>query len=291
MLCEEAAPFVPWLSPPSSPCERGGREAPGEGGFESPDWPCQNAPDALRKDFMRRAVFLCMTSLFLSAAFSAVAALPLPRFRPAVLRSGPDSLVNQIDTQALLKKGQKEGAIMFCCRVATTGNVVSYTTYLPVPGSDLLEEEVRKRLDNARLAPAIYEQKPVEVLFYGTAFFSVADGKPKLHIFANQEAAELKAGNDFIGPQPVIGADSKFTGLHYPRERMTVFVKGLVRLALKIDATGNLQDLRAVSEEPAFLGFAQAAITDFTGAKFIPAFRDGDPVESSVELPVFYEPK
>ena len=240
---------------------------------------------------MRRVVFLCMTALFLNAAFPAKAALPLPRFRPAVLGSGPDSVVNQIDTQALLKKGQKEGAIMFCCRVATTGNVVWYTTYLPVPGSDLLEEEVRKRLDNARLAPAIYEHKPVEVLFYGTAFFSVADGKPKLNIFANQEAAELKAGNDFIGPQPVIGADSKFTGLHYPRERMTVFVKGLVRLALKVDATGNLQELRAVSEEPSLLGFAQAAITDFTGAKFIPAFRDGDPVESSVELPVFYEPE
>ena len=238
---------------------------------------------------MRRAVFLCMTSLFLNAAFLAKAAIPAPRFRPAVLGMGPDSLVNRIDTQDLLKKGQKEGAIMFCCRVATTGNVVWYRTYLPVPGSDLLEEEVRKRLDNARLAPAIYEHKPVEVLFYGTAFFSVADGTPKLHIFANQEAAELKAANDFIGPQPVIGADSKFTGLHYPRERMTVFVKGLVRLALKVDATGNLQELRAVSEEPSFLGFAQAAITDFTGAKFIPAFRDGDPVESSVELPVFYE--
>ena len=180
---------------------------------------------------------------------------------------------------------------MFCCRVATTGSVVWYKTYLPVPGSDLLEAEVRKRLDTARLAPAIYEHKPVDVLFYGTVFFSVVDGKPKLHIFANQEAAELKAGNDFISPQPVIGADSKFTGLHYPRERMRVFVKGLARLALKVDTAGNLQDLQAVSEEPASVGLAQAAITDFTGAKFIPAFRDGDPVESSIELPVRYEPE
>jgi hypothetical protein len=180
---------------------------------------------------------------------------------------------------------------MFCCRVATTGDIVSYTTYLPVPGSDLLEAEVRKRLDKARLAPAIYEHKPVEVLFYGTVFFSVIDGKPKLHIFANQEAAELKAANDFIGPQPVVGADSKFTGLHYPRERMTVFVKGLARLALKVDAAGNLQDLQAVSEEPPLVGLAQAALTDFTGAKFIPAFRDGDPVESSILLPVRYEPE
>jgi hypothetical protein len=240
---------------------------------------------------MRGLVFLWITSLFLSATFHAEAGLPPPRFRPAVLGSGPDSLVNQIDTQDLLKKGQKDGAIMFCCRVATTGNVVWYRTYLPVPGSDLLEEEVRKRLDKARLAPAIYEHKPVEVLFYGTVFLSVVDGKPKLHIFANQESDELKAANDFIGPQPVNGADSKFTGLHYPRERMTVFVKGMVRLALKVDAAGNLQDLQAVSEEPPLVGLAQAALTDFTGAKFIPAFRDGDPVESSILLPVSYEPE
>jgi Gram-negative bacterial TonB protein C-terminal len=240
---------------------------------------------------MREVVFVCMTYLFLAAVFPAEAAVPPPRFRPAVLGSGPESLVNQIDIQDLFKKGQKDGAIMFCCRVATTGNVAWYRTYLPVPGSDLLEEEVRKRLDNARLAPAIYEHKPVEVLFYGTVFFSIVDGKPKLHIFANQEAAELKAANDFISPQPVIGADSKFTGLHYPRERMTVFVKGLVRLALKVDLEGNLQDLQAVSEEPPLVGLAQAALTDFTGAKFIPAFRDGDPVESSILLPVRYEPE
>ena len=113
---------------------------------------------------MRGAVFLCATFLFLWAIFPVEAELAPPRFRPAVLGSGPTSLVNQIDTQDLFKKGQKEGAIMFCCRVATTGEVVWYATYLPVPGSDLLEKEVRKRLDKARLAPAIYEYKPVEVL-------------------------------------------------------------------------------------------------------------------------------
>jgi hypothetical protein len=158
-----------------------------------------------------------------------------------------------------------------------------------VPGSTYLEAEVRKRLDKARLAPAIYEHKPVEVLFYGTVFFSVVDGKPKLNIFANQESNELKAANDFIGPQPVIGADSPFTGLHYPRERMKVFVKGFVRLALKVDA--ELAGPAGCLEEPALVGFAQAAITDFTKAKFIPAFRDGDPVESSILLPVRYEPE
>ena len=122
---------------------------------------------------MRGLVFLWITSLFLGATFPAEAEVPAPRFRPAVLGSGPDSLVNQIDTQDLLKKGQKDGAIMFCCRVATTGDVGWYRTYLPVPGSDLLEAEVRKRLDKARLAPAIYEHKPVEVLFQSENFPAV----------------------------------------------------------------------------------------------------------------------
>jgi len=72
---------------------------------------------------------------------------------------------------------------------------------------------------------------------------------------------------------------------------MPVLVKGLVRLALKVDVAGNLQDLRAVSEEPPLLGLAQVAMSDFNKAKFIPAFRDGDPVESSVLLPVPYEPE
>ena len=72
---------------------------------------------------------------------------------------------------------------------------------------------------------------------------------------------------------------------------MPVLVKGLVRLALKVDVAGKVQELRAVSEEPPLLGLSRAAISDFDHAKFIPAFRDGDPVESSVLLPVPYEPE
>ena len=88
---------------------------------------------------VRGLVFLCMTYLFLGAVFPAEAAVPVPRFRPAVLGSGPESLVNQIDFQDLFKKGQKDGAIMFCCRVATTGNDPNSPT---LTGSPLVSSHI-----------------------------------------------------------------------------------------------------------------------------------------------------
>jgi hypothetical protein len=48
--------------------------------------------------------------------------------------------------------------------------------------------------------------------------------------------------------------------------------------------------LQVLSEDPPLLGFGDAALSDFSGAKFIPAFRNGQPVESSVKIPVYYKP-
>jgi hypothetical protein len=215
---------------------------------------------------------------------------PLPRFRPALPGAGPKALVNQIDTQDLLKKGQKNGAVMFCCYIAKTGSISWSKTYRPMPNSNLLKLELEKRLKTIQFFPAIYEHQPVDAIYYGTVVFGVVEGKSRLRVFANQEAGEVKTEADFISPQPIIGGGSPFKGLHYP-EGMPVLLSGLGYLAVKIDATGNLKDLQMAGEEPALTGFAQAAAVDFGKAKFIPAFRDGDPVESNVTLSVYYEPK
>ena len=214
----------------------------------------------------------------------------LPRYRPALLGTGPNSVINRIDTQALITKGQKEGSVMFCCSVKKTGEMVNTWTYRGTPGSQLLEQELVKRLDQAGFVPAIYNRELVHVLFYGTVTFSIVNGKPRLRIFANQEAGELKKESDFVGPQPFIGRDSKFEGLHFPDDVVAVPVSGLVELAMKVDVEGNLKEMRVVSEEPPLLGFRRAAEEDFRVARFIPAFRDGKPVECSITLPVYYEP-
>lgn len=214
----------------------------------------------------------------------------LPLYRPALLGTGPASVINRIDTQDLIKKGQKDGSVMFCCSVTKAGEIANTWTYRGTPGSLLLEQELVRRLDQAGFVPAIYNHQLVPVLFYGTVTFSIVNAKPRLRIFANQEAAELKKESDFVGPQPFVGRDSKFEGLHYPNDVLEAPISGLVELAMKIDADGNLKELRVVSEEPPLVGFRRSATEDFRVAKFIPAFRDGKPVECGITLPVYYEP-
>lgn len=249
---------------------------------------------------MRIAIFLFFVSL-VDAGFAASPtpksgspspspSPALPEFRPALIGTAPNSLINTIDTADLIKKGQKEAAVMFSCLVAPTGNVVRSGAYRGTRGSELLEQELLKRLATAKFIPAIHNHQPVIAVFYGTAKFAVVNGKPRLRIFANQQLEEVDKESDFIGPQPYIGQDSKFTGLHYPETGSTVAVTGVVELALNVDAKGNLKNAQVLSEEPPLLGFGDAVLTDFGGAKFIPAFRSGQPVECNVKIPVFYKP-
>jgi TonB family protein len=214
----------------------------------------------------------------------------LPELRPALVGTGPNSLINTIDTADLSKKGQKDSAVMFTCLVAPTGDIARSGTYRGTKGSELLEKEVLKRLANAKFIPAIHNHQPVLAVFNGTVTFAVVNGKPRLRVFANQQLDELKKESDFIDPQPYVGQDSKFTGTHYPEVPTTVSLTGAVELAIEVDAAGNLKSMQVVSEEPPFLGFGQAALSDFNGAKFIPAFRNGKPVDSKVTIHVYYKP-
>ena len=224
-----------------------------------------------------------------SASPGATAQL-LPQYRPALLGAGPASVINRIDTASLIKDGQKDAQISFSCSVRKTGEIANVWTYRGTPDSNLLERELVRCLDTAVFVPAIYNRQTVHVLFFGTVTFKVVDGKPRLRIFANQEPEELKKESDFVGPQPFIGAGSKFEGLHYPDDSLTSVLSGIVELAVKVDANGNMKELQIVSETPPLAGFRRAAAEDFRVATFIPAFRDGKPVECSVTLPVYYEP-
>ncbi len=219
----------------------------------------------------------------------------LPMYRPILLGTGPDALVNRIDTAGLIKQGQKDAAIMFACSVKKDGTVLSVSTYRGTPDSKLLEQEILKKLSaaaNPKFIPAIYNRTPVDAIYYGTVTFAIVDNKPRLRIFSNQESAELAKENDFIGPQPFWGGDSKFNGFRYPTgESVPVMVDGSAELELKVDATGNLRDVKVLSEHPPFLGFGDAAFNDFSKAKFIPAFREGKPVACDVKIPVYYQEK
>jgi hypothetical protein len=214
----------------------------------------------------------------------------LPMFRPALVGNGPAAIINTIDTKALMQQGQKNAEILFSCSVGKTGDVGWSGTYRGTPGSELLEKEVLKRLDGAKFIPAVYNHQQVEALFYGAVLFAIVDGKPRLRIFSNQEVEDLKNETDFIAPQPFMGSDSGFTGFHYPDD-ITVQVKGVVELKMKVSATGVLEAMEVATEDPPLVGFGDAAMMDFAKARFIPGFRGGKPVESTFMIPVFFHPR
>lgn len=230
---------------------------------------------------------LCLV-LFLSLA-SAVSAQPKrTQFRPAVLGSGADSLVNRIDLKELEKKGQKAGAVMFCAVVTPTGEAGSAWTYRAMPETEALEEELNKKLQDAKFTPPLYNYQPVTVLLFATVLYSPTT-KPRLQILLNQDPQAIKDQSDLIAPQPVVGGDSKFDGLTPPPTEVPL--TAVVDLALKVNREGTLEDARIIAEEPPLLGYGSAALADLQGAKFIPAFRSGDPDAIEIVQPICYKPE
>ena len=210
-------------------------------------------------------------------------------FRPILLGKGPQALINRIDSAGLVKAGQKDGRVMFTCFVDKTGKMVETAVYRASPNSDLLQQELKRRLADATFTPAIYNGAPVDAVYYGTVLFVVVDGKPRLRIFSNQEWPELQKESDFIGPQPVFGGQSQFSGLHYPPAAAAqVPVTGIADIKIKVDNKGNLEWMGVIGEHPPLIGFGAQGLLDLDGAKFIPAFRDGKPTECEVTLPLYY---
>src|SRR5436190_7586479 len=168
----------------------------------------------------------------------------LPMFRPVLIGQGPTALINRMDEQDLVRKGQKDALVMFLCAVKKDGGVEWSATYRGTPDSDILKQELQKRISpasNPRFIPAVHDHQLVDAIYYGTVTFRLVNGKPRLRIFSNQEAGELEKEHDFIGPQPFFGDGSGFTGFHYPEmESGRVQVDGMVELKVKIDATGDI---------------------------------------------------
>jgi hypothetical protein len=211
-----------------------------------------------------------------------------PQFRPAVLVSGRDSLVNRINVDELLKKGQKDGAVQFSAMITADGSPEDIAVYHALPNCEALEQEVQKQLTGAKFTPPIYQYQRVKALLYGTVLFD-ADATPHLRVFLNQDPRAIEGGTDFIAPQPVVGGDSKFTGLHTP-QTLPVKITGVVTLVLQVNTKGEMLAAGVSNEEPPLLGLAEAVAADFEGAKFIPAFRDGDLIDSESITSLCYTP-
>ena len=237
---------------------------------------------------------LCLDYLPMRAlAFSVVALLSIvdlaeaqaaePRFRPALIGNGPYALVNLIDTKKLMEKGQRDGLSSFQCHVTDSGKVANYVVYRETPGSKVLKEELGNALWRSSFIPAIYNGKPTGVLFLGTVLFVVADGKPHLRIYANQDRDDIAKGNNFIAPQLIAGTANKVPLKDELAKARIYHQQGVVELETTVDANGNQKHIKVLSEDPPGFNFGKAELELLWDAKYIPGFRNGRPVDCTFD--------
>jgi hypothetical protein len=199
------------------------------------------------------------------------------QFRPALLGHHKQSLINTIDTQMLMKRGQGDGFVMFGCYVSQNGYGGWSRTYRCSPNTELLQKEVLGRIDQAIFEPAVYKGTSVGVYLMGAVVFAIRDGKPHLRIYLNQEEDDLKKANDFVAPQFAYAlGNSKFKGIYYPPQAPGS--RGLASLKLNVNEMGQVQAASVAYEHPAGMGFGAEAVGPIRDAAFIPGFRNGKPV-------------
>jgi hypothetical protein len=213
----------------------------------------------------------------------------LPDYRPALVGQGPGALINQIDEQKLLKSGVRDAVVMFTCTVRKSGQVAGVSKFRSTPDSEPLQEELRSKLAVVHFIPAVYHNQLVDAVFFGAVSFRNDNGKPRLRIFANQEAEDIRVEADFVAPQIVLGADSSFSGWHYPpMNRAPVEVQGGVTALVEVSENGILDNVHILAEDPPLLGFGVQVYEDLKGARFIPGFRQGLRIASKATLMIFF---
>jgi hypothetical protein len=226
---------------------------------------------------MKSIVRLLVCFPLLVTLGQAALAESLPQFRPALLGHHRKSLINTIDTQGLMKRGQGDGFVMFGCAVSENGIGFWSRTYRCSPNTELLQKEVLGRIDQAVFEPAVYKGSHVTVYLMGSVVFAVRDGKPHLRIFLHQEEDDLKKGNDFVAPQFAFApGNPKFKGIYYPGKAPGH--PGLASLKLNVNEAGQVQAASVTYEHPAGMGFGAEAVGPIRDAAFIPGFRNGRPV-------------
>jgi len=224
---------------------------------------------------MRSLALFCF--LFLSVLLKAE---QLPETRPALIGSGPRSLINMINTERLMKRGQKDAMVMFTAEVDGAGTCWRIWLYGGTPDSDALAKEVSE-LRHVVFTPAVYKYQKRPALVDGTIIYRVIDGKPHLRIYLNQETERILRGEDFISPQWIfVEPDKHIPPRRYPEPGLSANV--VIRIT--VDSVGKLQDAKLVFEKPEGHGFGTFFLNELHYATFLPGYLRGAPVACSANI-------
>ena len=216
--------------------------------------------------------------------------------RPAMIASGGDSVAACLHYPPKAKARKDEAAIPFYCEVGANGKPAFISLFGPEDKTEF-RVALLKALDNGRFQPAISGGKAVPVLLGGTAFFMFRDNAPIIAISLSTADKEKTAAlGNYIQPQ-MLSTNLEFRrklwhAQHGPDIHPLMGVSpvhaGAAVLA-QVDAQGNLVSTKIVAESRPGAGYGALLVRGFQGAKFIPAFSDGQPVAGQFDMIANYD--
>ncbi|HEX8281026.1 MAG TPA: hypothetical protein VF551_06595, partial [Chthoniobacterales bacterium] len=165
--------------------------------------------------------------------------------RPALLKQGPQSLVNVLSVDRLVQRGQGDGLLKFDFYVNIFGEPYSLITFGGSENTQVLSQELVDQLERARFIPAKHRGETCGAFMTGTLVFATSGGKPRLRIFLNQEKEYLNQASDFIAPQQLFPRSDKFKRYDDPFYRIQ---PALVAIKIDTDVTGKILDARLLRQ-------------------------------------------
>ena len=233
---------------------------------------------------MRSSMRLFATIAGLIFCVANLGAEELPQIRPAMIGSGPGSLVNLIDTEALFRQGQRDAWVMFDCAVAGDGIAFGSDFFTASPDARPLKNEVRRRLRQTRFIPAVYNHKRTSSWFSGTVLFVVTNGKPHLRVYANQDLDEIRRGADFVAPQLIYVPNRDFSDWpHFPSKATHDEVAGVLKLRHSVDANGKTTNIQVTRDIPGY-DLGDYLKKTLPRLDFTPGYRNGRPAATTYTL-------
>jgi Gram-negative bacterial TonB protein C-terminal len=231
---------------------------------------------------MRPAKLIAFAVVAGLAVFTShLSAETLPDRRPAMIGSGPESLVNRIEVNKLFTQGQRDAWVKFECAILADGLAFGSDFFTASPDSRLLKNEVRSRLRHSRFIPAVYNHKRTFAWFSGTVLFVVKDGRPHLRVYAHQDLDIIKSGADFVAPQ-MIDVPNHFY-MDFPKAPTGTVrddAAGVVRVRHSVDANGKTTNVEVISEPPGSQAgeYLKKALPQ---VDFLPGYRNGKPAATT----------
>ncbi len=215
----------------------------------------------------------CLYLALLVACAMPVVAQGLPEFRPALIGNHKKALINLINAQSLMERGQKDGTVMFETGITELGEGVNSRCYRGSANTEMLQKEVLGEIDQAQFEPAVFNHNHVGCYMQGTVMFLIHDGKPMVRIFLNQEDSEIKAGHDFIAPQFCFAAGNTAFRTFW----MALPPGGVAVVGLDVDTKGHVVGKKVVYEYPPGMNYGGIIVGHIGDGLFVPGFRNGKP--------------